>query len=316
MSRQYDSSDFSLPSSNARLLSESPPVHSSSSNTSDLSISELSLSDKPKPKPFSLLAHPTQAAEALLSRGGGSDEEDDDGAFDATIRRDDVGGEAEESPEEVEKRARLDAQKREEKLQNDLFILRKLNSAFALYSEALQSAQSGAERIMAQLEQTDALLNKYSNILDKSEAVTRLIFDERWEGAEVDEEVMEQEIAAAQEKARREAEERALAAQRERERIEREERERQIREQQERERREKAVPTTKVGGSGVRGVRGTRASMRGTARGTRGAPATRGRSSGGNSAQTDSGGTAAKRPVSVSSLRPPTIIPRGLSRPS
>lgn len=81
---------------------------------------------------------------------------------------------------------------------------------------------------------------------------------------------MEQEIAAAQEKARREAEERALAAQRERERIEREERERQIREQQERERREKAVPTTKVGGSGVRGVRGTRASMRGTARGTRG----------------------------------------------
>lgn len=41
------------------------------------------------------------------------------------------------------------------------------------------------QRIMVQLEQTDALLNKYSNILDKSEAVTRLIFDERWEGAEV-----------------------------------------------------------------------------------------------------------------------------------
>jgi hypothetical protein len=34
------------------------------------------------------------------------------------------------------------------------------------------------------LEHTNALLDKYVNILSKSEAVTRLIFDERWEGAD------------------------------------------------------------------------------------------------------------------------------------
>lgn len=41
-----------------------------------------------------------------------------------------------------------------------------------------------AQRVAEQLADTDALLNKYINILGKSEAVTRLIFDERWEGAE------------------------------------------------------------------------------------------------------------------------------------
>ena len=40
------------------------------------------------------------------------------------------------------------------------------------------------QRVAEQLADTDALLSKYINILDKSEAVTRLIFDERWEGAE------------------------------------------------------------------------------------------------------------------------------------
>lgn len=35
-----------------------------------------------------------------------------------------------------------------------------------------------------QLAQTDALLNKYANMLSKSETVTRLIFDERWGGAD------------------------------------------------------------------------------------------------------------------------------------
>jgi hypothetical protein len=40
------------------------------------------------------------------------------------------------------------------------------------------------KRIAEQLEQTDALLNKYINILSKSEQVTQLIFDKRWMGAE------------------------------------------------------------------------------------------------------------------------------------
>lgn len=40
------------------------------------------------------------------------------------------------------------------------------------------------QRAGKQLRKTDALLNKYINILEKSEASTKLIFDERWEGAE------------------------------------------------------------------------------------------------------------------------------------
>jgi hypothetical protein len=40
------------------------------------------------------------------------------------------------------------------------------------------------QRVAAQIAETDALLNKYINILSKSEDVARLIFDERWHGAE------------------------------------------------------------------------------------------------------------------------------------
>lgn len=40
------------------------------------------------------------------------------------------------------------------------------------------------QQVAAQLSQTDALLDKYANMLAKSETVTRLIFDERWGGAD------------------------------------------------------------------------------------------------------------------------------------
>lgn len=40
------------------------------------------------------------------------------------------------------------------------------------------------QQVTTQLAQTDALLNKYVNMLGKSEAVAKLIFDEQWEGAE------------------------------------------------------------------------------------------------------------------------------------
>jgi hypothetical protein len=40
------------------------------------------------------------------------------------------------------------------------------------------------QRVAVQLEQTDALLNKYIGILSKSEEIARLIFDEQWQGAE------------------------------------------------------------------------------------------------------------------------------------
>jgi hypothetical protein len=40
------------------------------------------------------------------------------------------------------------------------------------------------QRIAKQLAQTDALLNKYVEILCRTEDVARLIFDEDWQGAE------------------------------------------------------------------------------------------------------------------------------------
>jgi len=38
--------------------------------------------------------------------------------------------------------------------------------------------------VAVQLEQTDALLNKYIGILSTSEEFSRLMFDEQWQGAE------------------------------------------------------------------------------------------------------------------------------------
>lgn len=147
----------------------------------------------------------------------------------------------------------------------------------------------GIQRVAEQLSDTDALLNKYINILGKSEAVTRLIFDERWEGAEhvrsaidlcrveaytslQDEDVIEREMLEARERERREATERAAAAQREKEQLEREERIAREREEKERIQQERGARGAARGT--VRGVRGTRASMRGvrgtTATSTRG----------------------------------------------
>lgn len=40
------------------------------------------------------------------------------------------------------------------------------------------------QRVAIQLEQTDALLNRYLSVLSKSEEFSRLILDEEWEGAQ------------------------------------------------------------------------------------------------------------------------------------
>jgi hypothetical protein len=98
------------------------------------------------------------------------------------------------------------------------------------------------------------------------------IYTDVWLGAEMetqDEYILEQERLEAEERARKEEEERKLALRREKEAAERAEQERVAREEKERKEQEKKA---KGGGSvrggstsGVRGVRGTRASMRGAA---------------------------------------------------
>ncbi|KAG6827141.1 hypothetical protein H0H92_013059 [Tricholoma furcatifolium] len=242
-----DSSEILFSASGSQLLSESPLLPSSSHTGlggDDLSISELSLTDRTPvaPKAFSLLA--PSARSSAQDNHVENDEERDTG----------------ENTEDTEANKRQAAKLREEKLRSDIFILRKLNASFALFNEALGDTRSANQRVAKQLEQTDALLNKYIAILSKSEDFARLIFDQKWEGAEADERELVRQQLEAREKAQREAEEKAaLRQEEERRRQEEEERlEREERERVEQEQREKAATR-----GGVRGVRGTRASMRG-----------------------------------------------------
>ncbi|KAJ7888976.1 hypothetical protein B0H13DRAFT_885184 [Mycena leptocephala] len=104
------------------------------------------------------------------------------------------------------------------------------------------------QRIAGQLSQTEALLNKYVGILSGSEEFARLILDDTWQGAEADERCIAQEQREAEEKVRKlEVEWTA----REQERLE----------------EMKRVHQTAARG-GVRGVRGTRASIRAATRGS------------------------------------------------
>ncbi|KAI0645647.1 hypothetical protein C8Q79DRAFT_910869 [Trametes meyenii] len=306
-----DSFDLSnqIRQSGSNLLSEpTPDISSSSSRTGhggdDLSLSELSLSERAKPgaahrRPFSLLARPQTPDESAVAD---EDAEDDDGAHaDETMTQ-----------EDLEKARRLAAKTREEKLQHDLFVLKKLNAAFEVYKDALRETKSSTDRVAIQLQHTNALLDKYVRILDKSEKITKLILDERWQGAEADEEQLDREEEEARERARKEEEERILAEQREHERLEQERRDREERELRERLEREKAeAAKTSSRGSGVRGVRGTRASMRGIRGVSRVAPApsTRGLARGG--AATGNGSAGTRRPTSSVPVRGSTTTGRG-----
>ena len=159
----------------------------------DLSLSELSLNEKPVAGPshrFSLLARP------LHSESPKETEEDD---VDVEASR------SEETDQDTESWQRSVARSREERLRQDLFVLQKLNASLSLYNNALGEVETSNEvrtltessvcrtqtvsisfgqRAAMQLQRTDALLNKYISILEKSEAATKLIFDERWRGAE------------------------------------------------------------------------------------------------------------------------------------
>lgn len=146
-----DSSDFSLDGSNrSRLLSESPMLPSSSSSDADLSISELSLSDRPSPssrRPFSLLAQPStpvQTRHSLPTLDDYNDQEDEE-ADDGEITQRQIIVDKETSEGTTEEHKRLKAKMREDKLQNDLFVLRKLNGVFSSFNEALDEVGSANE---------------------------------------------------------------------------------------------------------------------------------------------------------------------------
>ncbi len=137
----FDLSNIDMPPSGSRLLSEpTPDISSSSSRTGhggdDLSLSELSLGERPQPKtmhrrPFSLFAQPESPDESAVAD---EDAEEGEGGLDQTMTQ-----------EEMEKARKVAAKTREEKLQHDLFVLKKLNSAFEVYKDALRETKSSTD---------------------------------------------------------------------------------------------------------------------------------------------------------------------------
>lgn len=95
-----------------------------SSDDHDLSISELSLPDQTL-KPFSLLAPPAPPEHVIDTEEPGESEEP-----------------------VAQQSQRQSAKAREEKLQSDIFILRKLNASFELFNEALQDTGAANQVIL------------------------------------------------------------------------------------------------------------------------------------------------------------------------
>ena len=129
-----DDSSLTFPESGSRLLSQSSPQFypNTGPGGDDLSLSELSLSYRPLQPPFSLLARPPSPAH----------EEGDGLSYDVDG---DVLDDSHQDGTDPEKAKRLAARLREEKLQSDAFILKKLNASFALFNEALSKTESANE---------------------------------------------------------------------------------------------------------------------------------------------------------------------------
>ena len=132
---EMDSIDLSanltaLPTDHAaRLLSESPLV--GRSNHPDLSSSDL------------LSVH--DASRGDRSQSHAVDEQNDEDEVEEGLQEGEGEDEGEEEEEARIRRTRKAARMREEKLQNDLFLLKKLNGAFSLYTDALRATQSSTE---------------------------------------------------------------------------------------------------------------------------------------------------------------------------
>ncbi|TEB37638.1 hypothetical protein FA13DRAFT_1752359 [Coprinellus micaceus] len=287
MDSYNSSANFSLGADDSQLLDvmEVLPSDSSTSRPDDLSLADLSLDQTVRlglPAPFSLLSRPQEAPSRQREEQQQQEQRqkgkatasskliDPENDPDATRRWEGGGDEAQRPPRSrrrgrrggLSEEARRRTEKiREDKLQSDIFILKKLNAAFEQFNGALDEAGAANHRVAEQLVETDMLLNKYVRILSKSEDFARLVFDEEWHGAEADEEELRLGQLAAEHREREAARERELAEQRERERREKAERDRAARE--EKDRVEQAKKDRLASRGGVRGVRGTRASMRG-----------------------------------------------------
>ncbi|KZS98460.1 hypothetical protein SISNIDRAFT_546403 [Sistotremastrum niveocremeum HHB9708] len=232
----------------------------------DLSLSELSINDlpstsKPTSQPFSLFAqsmptsvHDERQEQDLSEELQEEYSDEEEGDVPVGEERPAVGGPS------------ASVRSRDERLQNDLYILRKINATFAQYNEALRETQTSTERVESQLKETNILLDKYVGLLWQTEQSSRLLFDPEFEGGEKDEEILEALRAEKEEKERREKLAREEAARLHQQRLEQE---RIEQEESRRKETEKAARNTAAirGVRGVRGVRGIRPPTTGLARG-------------------------------------------------
>lgn len=127
-----------------RRVSSDLLILSTMSNTggADLSLSELSLKEQPepqskekprsksKPRPFTLLAHRSPSPES-------EPEEPEKAATEEDVVEE---GDADEGGADIDEIK--NSKKRDEKLQHDLFVLRRLNESFKAYNSALDASGS------------------------------------------------------------------------------------------------------------------------------------------------------------------------------
>jgi len=156
-----NSPDINIASGQSILGFESPNISSGTSfsydnREDDLSLSDLSLNDQTAimSKPFSLLARPESEPELRTpQRDRTHSRNDDEGT------KDDLNEEVIDQLEEEDKRKQA-AKLREEKLQSDVFILKKLNASFEMFKEALEDTGS-ANEVRNTLLLTPLLLTHY-----------------------------------------------------------------------------------------------------------------------------------------------------------
>ena len=119
------------------------------SNDADLSISELSIIVKPEPEqPFSLLARPRPLRTPVQTTPPPSQDPNPGEPSQSTDHETDAKDTVEvddhvESPQEDENtRKQSVSRQRDERLKQDLFVLRKLNDAFGVFNDALEETRS------------------------------------------------------------------------------------------------------------------------------------------------------------------------------
>ncbi|GJJ06436.1 hypothetical protein Clacol_000628 [Clathrus columnatus] len=219
------------------ILKESPPFFSNRRNTGhggeDLSLSELCLDSDfsenlLEEKPFSLL--PPQSRNNAQNNNHNLEAATQSTSDSNPINAIDASGKSTSTRSQ-----------REEQLQRDLFVLKKLNASMSVYMNALKSVSTATENATLQMDRTEKLLNLYVDLMRETEKNSQLIFDETWQGGSDDLQLVAQLKQEAAEREERERQEKERIIRMEREKREKERKEELEREAKQRKEQERAA---------------------------------------------------------------------------